>query len=320
MSNTSFHGMNSCFAHTLILRLTAKVQFSAKLQKKLCPTKSIIRNISLSTHFFFVILNLNFYFYMIQNLSKTKLSVLSALKRKKIRLKEKIFQVEGSKSVLEFIKGDFSLNLIVATDKWWTENKISVCIPEENCLFATDDQLKKLSSLSTPPQVIAYFDLPDNPIIPSPNPDNLYLLLDGIQDPGNLGTIIRTADWFGVNTIYASHDTVDIFNPKTIMSTMGSLNRVKVFYTNLYNLIENNPQIPVFGTLLDGKNIYTQSLNPKGFVIMGNEGNGISDILRPLISTPLHIPPRIKTSSPESLNVAIATGIVLSEMTRSSLK
>ncbi|MDE7108516.1 MAG: RNA methyltransferase, partial [Muribaculaceae bacterium] len=162
-----------------------------------------------------------------------------------------------------------------------------------------------------PSQVMAIFKMPGNEM-PEIKQDKLYLLLDGVQDPGNLGTIIRTYDWFGVDTIFASDSTVDVFNPKTVQSTMGSLKRVEVHYTDLGRLIERYPDMPVYGTVLDGRNIYKMKLNDFGFIVMGNEGNGITDSIKNKIKIPLLIPPYDKDSHAESLNVAIATAVVLS--------
>ena len=137
-------------------------------------------------------------------------------------------------------------------------------------------------------------------------------LLDGVQDPGNLGTIIRTADWFGIDTIFASSTTVDVFNPKTVQSTMGSLSRVNVFYTDLTALLASHRDMPSYGTFLNGKDTYKYKTENRGFLIMGNEGNGISDEVRKLVAHPLFIPPYNPDAHGESLNVAIATAIALS--------
>ena len=144
----------------------------------------------------------------------------------------------------------------------------------------------------------------------------LYLALDGVQDPGNLGTIIRIADWFGINTIYCSTDTADVWNPKVVQATMGSIARVSLYYTDLPQMLKS-AEVPVYGTLLDGENIYSQSLSSDGVIVMGNEGNGLSAPVRELVDRKLLIPSF--NSSPdmaESLNVAIATAITCSEFRR----
>ena len=174
--------------------------------------------------------------------------------------------------------------------------------------------MKKISSLSTPPDVIAVFKLPEEDVSDIRlDPESLTLMLDGIQDPGNLGTIIRTADWFGIDTVICSKDTVDLYNPKTIQATMGSLKRVKVFYTDLEDILNKSEVRNVYGTLLDGENIFERDLNSEGVIVMGNEGKGISDRIRTLVTDPLLIPPAREDSHPESLNVAVATAIVISQ-------
>jgi TrmH family RNA methyltransferase len=143
-------------------------------------------------------------------------------------------------------------------------------------------------------------------------PSNWILAVDGVQDPGNLGTIIRTADWFGINTIVCSHETVDCFNPKVIQSTMGSIFRVHLDYTNLEEFL-NQSELPIFGALMEGESVFNSSIPESGILVMGNEGNGISENLLPLINHPIHIPGR---GQAESLNVAVATGILLGQLSR----
>lgn len=245
-------------------------------------------------------------------ISKTKTSLIASLQTKKMRTRHGLFVVEGEKSVRDTL-GAFELADIVATDRWIAANAGSLGAFAEGILSATESAMRKISSLSTPPEVIAVYRIPQS----SDNKDiflekeKLYLFLDGIQDPGNLGTIIRTADWFGFDTIYASNDTVDVFNPKTIQSTMGSLRRVKVVYTDLASLIERSEVTDVYGTMLDGDDIFATSHADRGVIIMGNEGNGLSERIRGLVSKPLLIPPYYSDNHAESLNVAVATGIVL---------
>ncbi|MBD5218413.1 MAG: RNA methyltransferase [Bacteroidales bacterium] len=256
-----------------------------------------------------------------ERISKTKIARLSALDKKKMREKTGLFSVEGTKAVCDMLEGDFSLRYIVASSQWWQARGNSLSLPSHAKSYeATSEDMKKLSLLSTPSDVIAYFSFSEENDIPKPDFDSLILMLDGIQDPGNLGTIIRTADWFGIKTIYASYDTVDVYNPKTVMATMGSLARVKVKYCELKDIIAMGDSLPVYGTLLEGKNIYQSHLNPKGFLIMGNEGKGLSAGIRSLVTDPLLIPPVSKSSHPESLNVGVATAIALSEFFRPILK
>lgn len=248
-----------------------------------------------------------------EKLSKARLAVYSSLGKKKMREKHGLFAVEGVKSVCDTL-GHFDCVAIIAREGAQVPDVIS---RETNVpvFEVTLPEMKQLASLSTPSDLISIYRIPkqvsytDIPI----SSDSLYLLLDGVQDPGNLGTIIRTAHWFGVEAIFASTATADIYNPKTIQSTMGSLNKVPVIYCDLKSLIVRNTEMPVYGTLLDGRNIYDAQLGRGGFIIMGNEGQGISPALRKLITSPLLIPPYNANDHSESLNVATATAVVLSE-------
>jgi TrmH family RNA methyltransferase len=183
----------------------------------------------------------------------------------------------------------------------------------------TDDELHRISFLQHPQQVLALFPIPksDSSSSLSHLSSSLSLALDGIQDPGNLGTIIRIADWFGIDTIYCSEDTADAYNPKVVQATMGSLARVNIIYLSLEALFDSLPDdFPVYGTLLDGDDIYQQPLSQNGIIVMGNEGNGISPEIRAKVNRRLLIP-RFRTGdSAESLNVAIATAITCSEFRR----
>lgn len=244
-------------------------------------------------------------------LSKARLSIYSQLSKRKMRDRHNLFIVEGRKSVEDTI-GVFKAEAVVTTDRnlvpeSWGCARILHEVPRS--------VMEKISSLSTASDIVAVYRIPDGfyDKVPAPCKNKLYLLLDGIQDPGNLGTIMRAAHWFGIGRIYASRDTVDIYNPKTIQATMGSLGRVEIVYCDLAGLIDENPEMPVYGTLLDGENIYEATLEGHGFIIMGNEGNGISESLRTRITTPLLIPPYDCSNHPESLNVAIATAVTLSQ-------
>lgn len=177
--------------------------------------------------------------------------------------------------------------------------------------------IEKISTLKTPQEVIGLVKIP---IWPTLNYDSLKqrfsLVLDNIQDPGNMGTIIRTADWFGINDIICSEDTVDVYNPKVVQATMGSLARVNVHYTTLAQALQQI-KLPIFGAMLDGENIYNTTFGDEGLLVMGNEGNGISADIERLITTKITIP---RAGQAESLNVAIATAILCSEIKRNSMK
>lgn len=249
-------------------------------------------------------------------ISKNKQKYIRSLEQKKNRLKEGKFVAEGHKVV-----GDLLLrqpaSLIVATHEWLQGKQFA---PATEVIEVTDEELKKVSFLQHPQQVLAVFDLRGTQPTSETeiNPAVLNLALDGIQDPGNLGTIIRIADWFGIDHIYCSQDTVDAYNPKVVQATMGSIARVIVEYGDLYSLIQSLPSdTPVYGTLLDGDNIYQDHLENRGLIVMGNEGKGISPRIKELVNHRLLIPnyPEGRETA-ESLNVAIATAITCSEFRR----
>lgn len=246
-------------------------------------------------------------------ISKTKVSILASLASKKMREKHGVFLAEGSKCVLDTL-GAFELVNLVATDAWLDKNKLPKEIAKSQILTAAEETMKKISSLSTPPEVIAVFKLPveDNEGLHLSDKE-LYLMLDGIQDPGNLGTIIRTADWFGFDKVVCSRDTVDVYNPKVVQATMGSLKRVKVVYADLPKLLCESRIEHIYGTMLEGENIFTKKLSGAGVIIMGNEGKGLSNEVRKLVTDPLLIPPTREEAHAESLNVAIATAITIAQ-------
>ena len=225
---------------------------------------------------------------------------------KKYRKREGVFVAEGPKVVGDLLRAGFCARCLYATQGWEWERQ------ELPCQEVTEDELRKISFLQHPQQVLGVFETPVAQQVPS---TPLSLALDGVQDPGNLGTIIRIADWFGIGTVYCSEDTADAWNPKVVQATMGSIARVNVVYTDLEKLIQD-AQVPVYGTLLDGKNMYEQELTKEGIIIMGNEGNGISERIRKLITRRLLIPQYHVGA--ESLNVAIATAVVCAEFRRRS--
>lgn len=244
-------------------------------------------------------------------ISKAKIKYIHSLEQKKNRMQEKAFVAEGPKVVGDLLK-IMHAKLIVKTFTQEINNAGDAEIIE-----VTEEELQKVSFLKHPQEILAVF-----PIIEvsnaRPNLSSLSLALDGIQDPGNLGTIIRIADWFGIDHIYCSIDTADIYNPKVIQATMGSLARVNIEYTDLQALIQTFPvDYPIYGTLLDGKNIYKENLTKEGLIVMGNEGNGISQEIRNKVNHKLLIPnyPQGRDTT-DSLNVAIATAITCNEFRR----
>ena len=283
-------------------------------------------------------------------ISKNQIKFIRSLSQKKVRDSEQLFLAEGEKCVRELLQS-FEPFLIASSSP----------LSGIHTLEATEMEIQQMSQLRHPQGVVAVFKMPTmvdlnaafkmpeladlNAAFKMPEladlnasfkmlisqeatkASGLILALDGVQDPGNLGTIIRTADWFGIEEIICSQDTVDCWNPKVVQATMGALARVHVHYINLYSFILNVLQsnqdgnnYPIYGTLLDGKNMYSPDAIPnkqRGIIIMGNEGNGISSAIRSLITHPLYIPsfPADRPTS-ESLNVGIATAIILAEFRR----
>jgi TrmH family RNA methyltransferase len=244
-------------------------------------------------------------------ISKSQISFIKSLHQKKFRKEHRLFIVEGLKSITEFINSKFEIDSIYhIADVMPKLAKLSQKIKLQT--ISTDD-LSKISSLSTPQQLLATIKIP--------NPEELkiellngefVIALDGIQDPGNLGTIIRTADWFGIKYIICSQDTVEAFNPKVVQASMGSLARVNIVYTDLKDLFSTT-KLPVYGALLEGKSIFKTTFGQEGILLLGNEGKGISADLMKMINFPVTIP---RIGSAESLNVAISASIFCSEIRR----
>ena len=246
-------------------------------------------------------------------ISKNKIKYIRSLELKKNRNKEGKFVAEGFKVVDDLLALQ-PADLIVATQEWLHGKHLAA---QTEVIEVTEEELKKVSFLQHPQQVLAVFKQAQDGDF-SINTQELSLALDGVQDPGNLGTIIRIADWFGITHIYCSQDTADVYNPKVVQATMGSIARVKVEYGNLLGLVESLPaDVPVYGTLLDGDNIYQQQLENRGLIVMGNEGKGISPALAKKVNRRLFIPnfPEGRATA-DSLNVAIATAITCSEFRR----
>ena len=253
-------------------------------------------------------------------ISKNKIKYIRSLELKKNRNKEGKFVAEGHKVVEDLLQLQPAC-ILVATPEWLKGKDFD---PSTEVIEATEEELRKVSFLQHPQQVLAVF--PQASVLESDgshgfssiHPTQLNLALDGVQDPGNLGTIIRIADWFGIEHIYCSQETADVYNPKVVQATMGSIARVKVEYGDLAGLFDSLPaDIPVYGTFLDGKDIYSQELENRGFIVMGNEGKGISPALAKKINRRLLIPnfPEGRATA-DSLNVAIATAITCSEFRR----
>ena len=229
-------------------------------------------------------------------ISKNKIKLIHSLETKKGREKAGLFVAEGPKVVNDLLHAGFT-----------AEN-----------IFEDIEDIKKISFLQHPQSMLGVFKLPRNEHYTEFSITQLVLALDGVQDPGNLGTIIRVADWFGIKDIFCSLDTADCWNPKVVQATMGSIARVQLHYVDLNKMVESLPaDYPIYATLLDGEKIYKQELSHHGMIVMGNEGKGISPILRTKINRKLYIPNYSSNEdTAESLNVAIATSIVCAEFRR----
>ncbi|MEE9349533.1 MAG: RNA methyltransferase [Flavobacteriaceae bacterium] len=242
-------------------------------------------------------------------LSKSQIKLITSLQQKKYRTKYKLFVVEGKKSVLEFLKSNYELEILYATESFVNPMPN---LKEDKEYIITNNELKKISSLKNPTEILAVFRLSEKKHTVE---SDLTLVLDAVQDPGNLGTIIRLCDWFGIKSIVCSPTTVDCYNPKVVQATMGSLTRVSVVYTDLETYLTNTT-LPIYASLLDGENIYKTKLPKKALIIMGNEGKGISKELIALATNSLNIPHFGEQQDTESLNVATATAVLLSEFCR----
>lgn len=246
-------------------------------------------------------------------ISKATIKKIHALDMRKFRRNERLFVAEGPKLVDELC-ATMKPFYIAALPEWISENAKIVSGTEYD--IVTPDELQRASLQKNPQQVIALFPIPEHRFCTEQLKNELVLMLDGVQDPGNLGTIARIADWFGIRNILCSAETADIYNPKAVQATMGALARVKFHYTDLIQLLSQYDG-PVYGTFLDGENIYGQELSENGIIVMGNEGKGISQGVGEMINRRLYIPNYpIGTQTTESLNVAIATSIVCAEFRR----
>lgn len=251
-------------------------------------------------------------------ISAAKAKLIHSLTRKKARLESGLFVAEGPKLVGE-LGSSFKCVYLAATREW-IDSCYTGFSPEVQCV--TREELCRASLQQSPQEVLALFRIPERECSMNIAGKELCLALDGVQDPGNLGTIVRIADWFGISHIFCSPETADVFNPKAIQATMGAAARVSLHYIDLKAGIESLPKgIPVYGTFMDGTDIYKSELSENGIIVMGNEGNGISPEIRQLVSKRIGIPsfPAGRPTS-ESLNVAVATAIVCSEFRRKTLR
>lgn len=238
-------------------------------------------------------------------ITKETVKQVRQLHQKKFRTAEQLFIIEGIKMLEEALRfNPQCIQAIYVSEKL----ELPFVVPNEKLTVVTDKVLRQLSTLKNPQGIVAVCRQFNAEI----DQKTFSIALDRIQDPGNMGTILRLAAWFGVKQIIASPDSVDQFNPKVVQASMGAIFNVSVIYTDLKEFL-SQCDVPVYGALLSGENVYTQKLKPEGIILMGNEGNGISDALLPFITSQLHIP---KFGEGESLNVAMATGVFLSEFCR----
>ena len=253
-------------------------------------------------------------------LSKNQLKFVNSLKQKKFREEHNLFIAEGTKIVLELLQSKIIVKQLFATADFFNKVKIDKNIESIEVKL---NELERISTQTSPNEVLAVCEIPEYKLNHGELNDKLTLVLDNIKDPGNLGTIIRIADWFGIESIICSNETVDAFNPKVIQATMGSVSRIKLIYTDLVEFLKfqhTKSQIRSFGALLSGENIYTKQLPSSGFIIIGNESKGISEQLIPYITDKISIPSfshfKSVEGEAESLNAAIATSIICSEFRR----
>lgn len=249
-------------------------------------------------------------------LSKAEVKRVSRYKQSKFRNQDNLFVVEGEKMVAELLESAYDIQSIYATAQWIQKNKTIIQTKgvANKTIEISEDDLEKISLLSTPNNVYSLVKIPQENF--SNQTKGLTIVLDGIKDPGNLGTIIRLADWFAVEQIICSLDCVDLYNPKTVQSTMGSIFRVKVEYTDLKNFLENLPKdYPIYGSIVEGgESIYEKQFSKDAILIIGSESHGISPEIQEKINHRITIPRFRTDNKPESLNASIATAIMISEI------
>ena len=239
-------------------------------------------------------------------ISKNQIKIITSLQQKKHRQSNQLFIAEGIKVIQELLLSDFELEHLYCSEPLFNS------VASNKKTLVSENELKKISSLSTANNCLALFKIPKTKLIHN---DLIIVALDDIRDPGNLGTIVRLCDWFGIHQIVCSNETVDVYNPKVIQATMGSIARVNITYLDLPKYLKE-VNLPIFGTFMDGKNVYKEKLPKEGILVLGNEANGISDEIKQLVNYKLAIPPFGDLQKTESLNVATATAILLSEFKR----
>ena len=254
-------------------------------------------------------------------ISKNRIKYIISLQRKKVRDEEGLYVIEGDKLVREFLSAGIPVNSLIAKPEFirnLTDNMLSSAVQIEEVTY---EILKQVSTLKTPHNALALVNIPERIPDPAKIVKELTVALDFVQDPGNLGTIIRAAGWFGIKNIVCSKDCVDVYNPKVVQASMGALLHVDVYYSDLEKLFifATKKNIPIFGTMLEGESIYEPRLGNQGIILLGNESKGISEEMKPFITTKIMIPRFSNTKSGiDSLNVGMAASIVFSEFRRRS--
>lgn len=250
-------------------------------------------------------------------LSKHVTKIVQNLEKKKFREKYNLFKIEGEKLVQELLVSGIKIKTVIAYPEWLEKNGSS--LQGIDMIEVCEKEMHSISNFQSLPEVIALAEIPEHTYEEDSVRNSLSLVLNGIQDPGNLGTILRLADWFGIRNVFCDSDCAGAFNPKCVQASMGAIFRVKVFYTELTSLIKKykSETFHCYGTFLAGENIYRTALGSTGFIVMGNEGKGISADIEQLVDLRLTIPSFANNpNSTESLNVGVAAGIMLSEFKR----
>ncbi|MEN3322867.1 RNA methyltransferase [Mariniflexile soesokkakense] len=242
-------------------------------------------------------------------LSKNQIKLITSLKQKKHRQQHGFFVVEGVKTIKELLQSQLELHALYTTETFNSDANPNNYRDE---VLISETDLKRISFLTTPNTALAIFKIPTSKPIDA---NGLMVALDAVRDPGNLGTIIRLCDWFGVKNLVCSNETVDCFNPKVVQATMGSIARVTINYVDLVIFLKTT-NLPVYGAFMEGENVYTKQLPEKGVLVMGNEANGVSKEVEAIITDKISIPRFGDLQATESLNVATATAILLSEFKR----
>ena len=241
-------------------------------------------------------------------LTKNTIKQIASLRQQKFRKELGLFVVEGRKMVEELLHSDFEIVGLFATEAFLTDYPAFA-----KAEIASEVQMQQMSGQDTPPGILSVVKIPQQGEIKTTS--RLILALDGIANPGNMGTLIRTAEWFGIHDVVCSSDCVELWNPKVVQATMGSLFRVKVWSTDLHYFLTQAKGKSIYGALLEGENLFQMQAKPEGFLVIGSESHGIRPEVLPCITHPITIP-RVDDSRTESLNAAVAGAILMAEMTK----